>query len=742
MSNNQHKIFYTKTDEAPALATYSLLSIVKAFTSTAGIEVELKDISLAGRILANFPDFLNQDQQVEDSLSLLGELAKKPEANIIKLPNISASIPQLKAAIKELQDNGYNLPSYPEDPKTDKETNIKATYDKIKGSAVNPILREGNSDRRAPKAVKNYAKNNPHSMGEWSSSSKTHVSSMPKGDFYGSEKSLTLAENKNVAIEFISSEGERTSLKRNLKLQLGEIVDVSVMSMAELKLFLEKEINDAKEKDILFSLHLKATMMKVSDPIIFGAVVKVFYKEIFEKHKEKFNEIGVDDKNGLGDIYNKIENLSEEDKTAIVKDIEELYSSKPDLAMVNSDKGITNLHVPSDVIIDASMPAMIRTSGQMWNKKGEQQDAKAVIPDRSYAGVYQATIDFCKENGAFDPANMGSVPNVGLMAQKAEEYGSHDKTFQMDKAGFVRVVDENDEVLLEQEVGEGDIFRMCQVKDAAIRDWVKLAVSRARATNVPAVFWLDENRAHDNQLINKVKEYLSDHDTSGLEIHIKAPVEATKFSLDRINKGLDTISVTGNVLRDYLTDLFPILELGTSAKMLSIVPLMNGGGLFETGAGGSAPKHVQQFNEVGYLRWDSLGEFLALAVSLEHLSNTTGNKKAKILADALDKATEQLLENKKSPARKLGQIDNRGSHFYLSLYWAKALSQQHDDLELQKKFNEVYQSLADNESTIANELIDAQGQAVDVNGYYYPNDQIAAKAMQPSDTLNSIINAI
>ncbi len=742
MSNNQHKIFYTKTDEAPALATYSLLSIVKAFTSTAGIEVELKDISLAGRILANFPDFLNQDQQVEDSLSLLGELAKKPEANIIKLPNISASIPQLKAAIKELQDNGYNLPSYPEEPKTDKEKNIKATYDKIKGSAVNPVLREGNSDRRAPKAVKNYAKKNPHSMGKWSSSSKTHVSSMPKGDFYGSEKSMTLAENKNVAIEFISSEGERTSLKRNLKLQLGEIVDVSVMSMAELKLFLEKEINDAKEKDILFSLHLKATMMKVSDPIIFGAVVKVFYKEIFEKYKERFNEIGVDVKNGIGDIYNKIENLSEEVRITILKDIEELYSSKPDLAMVNSDKGITNLHVPSDVIIDASMPAMIRTSGQMWNKKGEQQDTKAVIPDRSYAGVYQATIDFCKENGAFDPANMGSVPNVGLMAQKAEEYGSHDKTFQMDKAGFVRVVDENDEVLLEQEVGEGDIFRMCQVKDAPIRDWVKLAVSRARATNVPAVFWLDENRAHDNQLINKVKEYLSDHDTSGLEIHIKSPVEATKFSLERINKGLDTISVTGNVLRDYLTDLFPILELGTSAKMLSIVPLMNGGGLFETGAGGSAPKHVQQFNEVGYLRWDSLGEFLALAVSLEHLSNTTGNKKAKILADALDKATEQLLENNKSPARKLGQIDNRGSHFYLSLYWAKALSQQHDDLDLQNKFNEVYQSLANNESTIADELINAQGQAVDVNGYYYPNDQIAAKAMQPSDTLNSIINAI
>ena len=742
MSNNQHKIFYTKTDEAPALATYSLLSIVKAFTSTAGIEVELKDISLAGRILANFPEFLNQDQQVEDSLSLLGELAKKPEANIIKLPNISASIPQLKAAIKELQDNGYNLPSYPEEPKTDKEKNIKATYDKIKGSAVNPVLREGNSDRRAPKAVKNYAKKNPHSMGKWSSFSKTHVSSMPKGDFYGSEKSLTLAENKNVAIEFISSEGERTSLKSNLKLQLGEIVDVSVMNMAELKLFLEKEINDAKEKDILFSLHLKATMMKVSDPIIFGAVVKVFYKEIFEKYKERFNEIGVDVKNGIGDIYNKIENLSEEDRTSIVNDIEELYSSKPDLAMVNSDKGITNLHVPSDVIIDASMPAMIRTSGQMWNKKGEQQDTKAVIPDRSYAGVYQATIDFCKEHGAFDPANMGSVPNVGLMAQKAEEYGSHDKTFQMDKAGFVRVVDENDEVLLEQEVGKGDIFRMCQVKDAPIKDWVKLAVSRARATNVPAVFWLDENRAHDNQLINKVKEYLSDHDTSGLEIHIMSPLEATKFSLERINKGLDTISVTGNVLRDYLTDLFPILELGTSAKMLSIVPLMNGGGLFETGAGGSAPKHVQQFNEVGYLRWDSLGEFLALAVSLEHLSNTTGNKKAKILADALDKATEQLLENKKSPARKLGQIDNRGSHFYLSLYWAKALSQQHDDLELQKKFNEVYQSLSNNESTIADELINAQGQAVDVNGYYYPNDQIAAKAMQPSDTLNSIINAI
>lgn len=742
MSDNQPKIFYTKTDEAPALATYSFLSIVKGFIATAGVEVELKDISLAGRILANFPDYLNKEQQVEDSLAFLGDLAKKPEANIIKLPNISASIPQLKAAIKELQENGYAIPSYPEEPTNDEENKIKAIYDKIKGSAVNPVLREGNSDRRAPKAVKNYAKKNPHSMGKWSSSSKTHVSSMSKGDFYGSEKSMTIDNEKNVAIEFISNNGDKTTLKPYFKLEKGEVIDTAVMNMSELQQFLAKEIDDAKENGVLFSLHLKATMMKVSDPIIFGAVVKVFYKEIFEKYNVQLEEIGVDVNNGIGDLYNKLDKLSPDLKSAITKDIEELYSAKPDLAMVDSDKGITNLHVPSDVIIDASMPAMIRTSGQMWNKEGKQQDTKAIVPDRSYAGVYQATIDFCKENGAFDPSIMGSVPNVGLMAQKAEEYGSHDKTFQMNENGSVKVVDENGEVLLEQKVMNGDIFRMCQVKDAPIKDWVKLAVSRARATNSPAVFWLDENRSHDQQLIVKVKDYLNDHQTDGLEIHIKAPVEATKFSLDRIKKGLDTISVTGNVLRDYLTDLFPILELGTSAKMLSIVPLMNGGGLFETGAGGSAPKHVQQFNEVGYLRWDSLGEFLALAVSLEHLSNTTGNQKAKVLSEALDKATEKLLENKKSPARKLGQIDNRGSHFYLSLYWAQALSEQNEDEELRNKFAEIYHSLAENESKIAHELINAQGQAVDVKGYYFPNDDVAAKAMRPSETLNSIINAI
>ena len=742
MSNNQSKIFYTKTDEAPALATHSLLSVIKAFTSTAGVEVELKDISLAARILANFPEYLKEDQRVEDSLTLLGQLAKQPEANIIKLPNISASIPQLKAAIIELQNNGYDLPSYPEEPQNDEEIIIKATYDKIKGSAVNPVLREGNSDRRAPKAVKNYAKKNPHSMGGWQMTSKTHVTSMPEGDFYGSEKSLIIDKNKTVSIEFISLNGDRSILKSELKLEIGEIIDVAVMSMSRLKEFLEKEIIDAKEKDVLFSLHLKATMMKVSDPIIFGTAVKVFYKEIFEKHQDLFDKIGVDQNNGIGDVYNKIESLSDDVRKGIENDIEELYQNKPDIAMVNSDKGITNLHIPSDIIIDASMPAMIRTSGQMWNKDGKQQDTKAVIPDRSYAGIYQATIDFCKKHGAFNPAEMGSVPNVGLMAQKAEEYGSHDKTFQIEKDGQVRVVDEMGEVLLEQEIRAGDLFRMCQVKDAPIKDWVKLAVTRAKATLVPTVFWLDENRAHDAQIISKVKKYLSDHDISGLEIHIMSPVEATKFSLDRIKKGLDTISVTGNVLRDYLTDLFPILELGTSAKMLSIVPLMNGGGLFETGAGGSAPKHVQQFNEVGYLRWDSLGEFLALAVSLEHLSKRSGNQKAKVLADTLDKATERLLENKKSPARKLGQIDNRGSHFYLSLYWAKTLSEQDDDLELKNKFQDVYSLLKNNESKISDELINAQGESVDVQGYYFPNDQLVSEAMRPSETLNTIINAI
>ncbi len=742
MINNQSKIIYTKTDEAPALATYSFLSVIKAFTSTAKIEVELKDISLAGRILANFPDYVREDQRVEDSLALLGQLAKSPEANIIKLPNISASIPQLKAAIKELQENGYDLPSYPEEPQNEEEIKIKTTYDKIKGSAVNPVLREGNSDRRAPKAVKNYARKNPHSMGDWQVTSKTHVSSMNQGDFYGSEKSLTIEQDKKVSIEFVSSTGDRSILKEDLQLIKGEIIDVAVMSMSVLKEFLRDEIADAIDKDILFSLHLKATMMKVSDPIIFGAAVKVFYKEIFDKYQDVFDEIGIDPNNGIGDVFNKIENLPEDVRFSIEKDIEGLYLSKPDLAMVNSDKGITNLHVPSDVIIDASMPAMIRTSGQMWNKDGDQQDTKAVIPDRSYAGVYQATIDFCKKNGAFDPAQMGSVPNVGLMAQKAEEYGSHDKTFQIKEEGLIKVVDENGQVLLEQLVKSGDIFRMCQVKDAPIKDWVKLAVTRARESQTPAVFWLDKNRAHDVQLISKVNKYLLDHNVEGLEIHIMSPVEATKFSLERIKKGLDTISVTGNVLRDYLTDLFPILELGTSAKMLSIVPLMNGGGLFETGAGGSAPKHVQQFNEVGYLRWDSLGEFLALAVSLEHLSNRSGNQKAKILADSLDKATEQLLENKKSPARKLGQIDNRGSHFYLALYWAKSLSEQDEDLDLKNKFKEIYAELSNKESKIYDELIKAQGKEVDVQGYYFPNDQLSSDAMRPSETFNKIINSI
>lgn len=742
MTTQKSKIVYTKTDEAPALATYSFLPIVQSFTATAGVEVETRDISLAGRIIANFPEFLTEEQRIGDALAELGELAKTPEANIIKLPNISASIPQLTAAIKELQANGYALPNYPEEPQNDEEKSIKARYDKIKGSAVNPVLREGNSDRRAPKAVKNYAKKNPHRMGAWSADSKSHVASMPSNDFYGSEKSVTVSEATDVKIEFVADNGDVTVLKASTPLLAGEIIDASVMSMSTLKSFIAKEIEDAKANDVLFSLHMKATMMKVSDPIIFGAAVSVFYAPVFEKYAEVFAELGVDPNNGIGDVYTKIESLPADQKAAIEADIQAIYADRPALAMVNSDKGITNLHVPSDVIIDASMPAMIRTSGQMWNAQGEQQDTKAVIPDRSYAGVYQATIDFCKENGAFDPTTMGSVSNVGLMAKKAEEYGSHDKTFQLSGKGAVRVVDTAGNVLIEQAVEAGDLFRMCQVKDAPVQDWVKLAVNRAKATGVPAVFWLDKNRAHDAELIKKVEAYLNDHDTEGLELLIQAPVEATLFSLARIKEGKDTISVTGNVLRDYLTDLFPILELGTSAKMLSIVPLMNGGGLFETGAGGSAPKHVQQFNEENYLRWDSLGEFLALAVSLEHLSATTGNAKAQVLAETLDEATGKFLDNDKSPARKIGQIDNRGSHFYLALYWAQALAAQSKDAELQVAFAPVAKELTENEAKIIEELIAVQGAAVDVAGYYQPNDELASKAMRPSETFNAALSAL
>jgi len=734
------KIIYTKTDEAPALATQSFLPIVKAFLSTAGEEVELQDISLAGRILANFPDYLNDEQKVNDALTELGELAKKPEANIIKLPNISASIPQLKAAIAELQSQGYALPEYPEEPASQQEAEIKQRYDKIKGSAVNPVLREGNSDRRAPFAVKQYAKSHPHSMGAWSSDSKSHVSSMDSGDFYGSEVSATIEKAGSLAIKFVSATGRTSTLKDSVPVLEGEIVDASVMSMAKLKAFLEREIQDAKDKGVLFSLHMKATMMKVSDPIIFGACVEVYYRNVFDKYADLFESLGVDAENGLGDVYAKIK--GHEKQQEVEAAIQEVYQSRPALAMVNSDKGITNLHVPSDVIIDASMPAMIRTSGQMWNAEGKQQDTKATIPDRSYSGVYQAVIDDCKAHGAYDPTTMGSVPNVGLMAQKAEEYGSHDKTFQLAEAGSIQVVNESGETVLEQAVEAGDIFRMCQVKDLPIQDWVKLAVTRAQATGAPAVFWLDENRAHDAQLIKKVNRYLGDHDTSGLELLIKSPVEATKYSVERIRKGLDTISVTGNVLRDYLTDLFPILEVGTSAKMLSIVPLMNGGGLFETGAGGSAPKHVQQFEQEGYLRWDSLGEFLALAASLEHLADVNDNAKAKILGASLDQAAAKFLENNKSPARRLGGIDNRGSHFYLAMYWAEALAEQNEDPDLQGKFASIAEQMKGSEDKINAELIGAQGKAQDIGGYYHPNDDLAAKAMRPSATLNTIVDAI
>ncbi len=742
MPSDKPTIIYTITDEAPALATYSLLPMIQAFTRSSGIEVDTRDISLSGRIIANFSEYLKPEQRIGDALTELGELAKTPDANIIKLPNISASIPQLKAAIAELQAKGYDLPNYPEEATTDEEKAVQAIYDKIKGSAVNPVLREGNSDRRAPASVKNYAKKNPHSMGAWSSQSKSHVSSMEDKDFFGSEKSVTVDSAVEVSIEHIDAQGNTSTLKAPFALQQGEIIDTAVMNKAALVAFFEQEIADAKANDVLLSLHMKATMMKVSDPVIFGHAVKVYYKEVFTKYGELFDELGVDVNNGIGDVYAKIADLPAEQKEAIEADLLKVYDTQPPLAMVDSDRGITNLHVPSDVIVDASMPAMIRASGQMWGPDGKQKDTKAMIPDRSYAGVYQAVIEFCKENGAFDPTTMGSVPNVGLMAQKAEEYGSHDKTFVQQKAGVVRVVTTNGDVLLEQAVEEGDIFRMCQVKDAPIQDWVKLAVTRARATGAPAVFWLDENRAHDAQLIKKVNAYLPNHDTAGLEIKILSAVDATKFSLERIAKGEDTISVTGNVLRDYLTDLFPILELGTSAKMLSVVPLMNGGGLFETGAGGSAPKHVQQVEKENHLRWDSLGEFLALAASLEHLSVVTGNAKAKVLSQTLDSATGKFLDLNKSPSRRVGELDNRGSHYFLATYWAEALANQADDSELAAEFSPVARAMAEQEQTILSELNGAQGVAGELGGYYKPQDELASQLMRPSAALNAIINAL
>ena len=734
------KIIYTKTDEAPALATRSFLPIVQSFVASSGINIETKDISLAARILAVFPDFLKEDQRVPDDLAILGELAKKPEANIIKLPNISASIPQLKAAIKELQSQGFAIPNYPDEPKTDQEKDAKSRYDKIKGSAVNPVLREGNSDRRAPKAVKNYAKNNPHSMGAWTKDSKTHVATMQDGDFAHNEKSVTIASATSVTIEHKDTQGNKTILKSDVALLEGEIIDATVMNKKALTAFLDQQVADAKDKGVLFSLHMKATMMKVSDPIIFGHAVKAYFKDLFTKHNDTFEEIGVDVNNGFGNLLENIEKLPEAKRNEIKEDINNALSNGPALAMVNSDKGITNLHVPSDVIIDASMPAMIRTSGQMWNAKGEQQDTKAVIPDSSYAGVYDATINFCKEHGAFDPKTMGTVPNVGLMAQKAEEYGSHDKTFEIPSAGIVSVIDASGKTLIEHNVETGDIWRMCQVKDAPIQDWVKLAVTRSRASQTPAVFWLDENRAHDAQLIKKVNTYLKNHDTNGLDIKILSPVKATTYTCERLIKGLDTISVSGNVLRDYLTDLFPILEVGTSAKMLSIVPLMNGGGLFETGAGGSAPKHVQQFTEENHLRWDSLGEFLALAVSLEHFSEVNKNPKAKVLGETLDDATDKLLENRKGPSRKAGELDNRGSHFYIALYWAQALASQEKDADLKNEFSSLAKALQDNEAAIIKELEVIQGNPVNIGGYYEPNEELVNKAMRASNTLNTLLN--
>ena len=738
--STKSKIFYTLTDEAPLLATYSFLPIVQAFTATSDIEIEARDISVAARILANFTEVLKEDQKVEDALSELGKLATTADANIIKLPNVSASVPQLKAAIAELQSHGYALPDFPEDPQNEEEKAIKAKYAKVLGSAVNPVLREGNSDRRAPKAVKNYAKANPHSMGAWTSDSKTKVASMPSGDFYGSEKSLTVTGANDIKIEFVAKDGTSTVLKASTPLKADEIIDSSVLNINKLKSFVTTAITEAKEKNILFSVHLKATMMKVSDPIIFGTVVEVYFADMFKKYATLFEELNIDTRNGLGDVYAKIAGNSQE--AEIKEAIDQAIENGPALAMVNSDKGITNLHVPSDVIVDASMPAMIRTSGQMFNKDGKQQDTLALIPDRCYAGVFEAVIEFCKKNGAFDPRTMGSVSNVGLMAQKAEEYGSHDKTFQIKGDGIVRVTDAKGTVLMEQTVEKNDIFRMCQTKDAPIQDWVKLAVNRARLTGLPTIFWLDSNRAHDRELITKVSNYLNDYDTTGLDIQILNPIEATFFTMERIIKGLDTISVSGNVLRDYLTDLFPILELGTSSKMLSIVPLMNGGGLFETGAGGSAPKHVQQFLEEGYLRWDSLGEFLALGASLEYIGETLNNSKAFVLAETLDAATEKFLANDKSPARKIGQIDNRGSHFYLAMYWAEALGKQDKDAELKAIFAPIAAEFFANEAKINAELIGTQGKPQNIGGYYQPNPELTSKAMRPSETFNSILAKI
>jgi len=738
--SNKSKIVWTKTDEAPLLATYSFLPIVQAITATADIDVELRDISLAGRVLASFPEFLKEDQKIADALAELGQMATTPEANIIKLPNISASIPQLKGAITELQKAGYVIPNYPDEAATEEEKSIKAKYAKVLGSAVNPVLREGNSDRRAPKAVKNYAKANPHKMGAWAKDSKTKVASMTSGDFYGSEQSVTVENAGQFKIEFVDAQGAVTELKGLSPLKAGEVIDTSTLSLNALKGFVVDAIAEAKAAGVLLSAHLKATMMKVSDPIIFGAVVETYFADVFATYGDLFKELGVNKNNGLGEVYAKIAGHAKEAEVKAA--IDAAIAQGPALAMVNSDKGITNFHVPSDVIIDASMPAMIRIGGKMWNKEGQEEDTLAMVPDRSYAGVYEATIEDCKANGALDPKTMGSVPNVGLMAQKAEEYGSHDKTFQATGDGVIRVVDAEGNVYMEQKVDEGDIFRMCQTKDAPIQDWVKLAVNRARLSGTPAIFWLDKDRAHDREIIKKVKKYLPDFDTTGLDIRILSPIEATKFSLERIRKGEDTISVTGNVLRDYLTDLFPILEVGTSAKMLSIVPLMNGGGLFETGAGGSAPKHVEQFLQEGYLRWDSLGEFLALGASLEHLSQTQNNAKALVLAETLDEATEKFLANDKSPARRVGQIDNRGSHFYLTLYWAQALAAQTKDADLANRFAGVAKVLTDNEAKINEELIGAQGQAQNIGGYYFPNDELATKAMRPSETLNNAIAGI
>lgn len=741
-SNDNSKIFYTITDEAPALATQSFLPIVQAFTKAADIDVETRDISLAARILSTFPDNLTEEQKQADALAELGELAKTPDANIIKLPNISASLPQLKAAIRELQSQGYNIPDFPEEPANDEEKNIKSRYAKVLGSAVNPVLREGNSDRRVAGPVKEYAQKHPHSMGEWTTDSKSHVASMPDGDFYSSEQSCVIEKAGDVKIELLADDGQVTVLKEKTPVLAGEIIDASVMSINALCDFFETAMQDAKDEGVLLSLHMKATMMKVSDPIIFGHAVNVFFNDVFDKHAETFNKLGVDTRNGLGDVYAKISELPEAQRKEIESDINAVYEKRPELAMVNSDKGITNLHVPSDVIIDASMPAAIRASGKMWGKDGKLHDTKAMIPDRNYAGIYQATIDFCIENGAFDVTTMGNVSNVGLMAQKAEEYGSHDKTFEIPVNGKVRVTDASGATLLEHSVEQGDIWRMCQTKDLPIQDWVKLAVNRARLTGQPAIFWLDDKRAHDAKLIQKVETYLKEHDTNGLDIRIMSPFDATLYTLERIKEGEDTISVTGNVLRDYLTDLFPILELGTSAKMLSIVPLLAGGGLFETGAGGSAPKHVEQVLTENHLRWDSLGEFLALAVSIEDLAQKTNNEKAKVLAATLDKANSQFLNNNKSPSRKAGELDTRGSHFYLTMYWAQALAEQNDSTELKAFFTPIAEQLTSNEKKIIAELNSVQGKPVDLGGYYHPNNKLVSQVMRASSTFNSIIDGI